>query len=1367
MNTRSFSFTGMLLLLLLQMNVKAQIIKTGSSTDVNKIRNPKLNFNYLTVENGLSQSSILSIAQDSMGFMWFGTKDGLNKFDTQTFEVYRHNRLDSTSLSSSQNINALLTDRKGRLWVATQKGLNVYVPESNSFKSYLHDPNNKNSLSNSVIRSLYQDRQGYIWIGTENGLNKMVGPDKFQRFYEGRDKRNSLASSLIKAIHQDHTNAMWIGTIAGLSKMTLLNGKYVFQSYYHEKDNPASLIDDDVTTVYEDAHNNLWIGTHNYGLDLLDRSTGRFKHFDVRKGDNDGISSNFIRKMKMDNEGRLWISTLNGINIFNYETGKFSTYTHNPGDPSSLNQNSIYDILQDAAGSMWLGTYYGGVNVYHANSTPFRKFKANTQKNGISSNVISAIAEDSKNNLWIGTEAEGLNYYDRAKDKFINFKSDLYNNNSLSSNLVKAISIDQKGNVWLGTYEGGLDRYESKTGRFKRYRPSDGKNTINSSRIVNLMHDRHGKLWIGTRAQGIICYDDITDVFTLFSDPVYKDELTRHRAFFEDSRGNIWISTNSGTFVRPANGQPLIRLRSKNDDFGFDDINFIREDAAHQIWLGSYASGLIRYDPVKMTTKFYTTEDGLPANNVLGMLEDNAGKLWISTSNGLAKFDGKAFINYTVDDGLTGNVFNTNSFFKDSRGEMFFGGYNGLISFFPEQVKTNSQVPKAVFTQLRLFNKPVSIGDATKLLSRNINLTKEITFSYHQNIFSIDFAILNYIKPEKNRYAYKLEGFEKQWNYVNSPSAAFTNLPAGTYTLLIKGANNDGVWTTDSERMTIYVNPPFWKTWWAYLLYFICLSALVFLILRFLWIRALLRREHEIFQMKLDFFTNVSHEIRTPLTLIVGPLEQLVKETQESPVLNRKLLTVKRNAGRLTRLVSELMDFRKAESGHLKLNIEPANIVGFAKEIFLSFQHMAIRNKIDYTFDSSEEDIEAYFDSLQLEKVFYNLLSNAFKFTAEQGIIRLQINKINPGEVMITVSDNGKGIPEESRGKIFSNFYQVREHRSGNTGTGIGLALAEKISKLHHGSLTLLENDEISESDVHTSFCLKLKLGKQHFDTSDLSGEYINTEDPVYYQRAEADPVLTYEDADDPNLEITVLIVEDNHEVRDFITQSLKRFYSIIEAENGRQGIEMAMEHIPDLIVSDVMMPVTDGLELCRELKTDIRTSHIPIILLTARSGNIHEVNGLKTGAEAYITKPFSINSLQLNIYNLLTLQANMRRKFSQQLTLQPSNVLIESTDEDFLNKIMTIIEANLSEEDFNVNTLASEVGMSTPILYKKIKALTGLTVNNFIKSIRLKRAAQLLLQNNYTVYEVAYMVGFSDSKYFSKEFAKQFGQTPSSFIPA
>lgn len=1314
-------------------------------------------FEHITVEKGLSQSSVLSIAQDSIGFMWFGTKDGLSRYDSRQFEVYRYNPQDKSSISSSLNINALLTDSKGNLWVGTQNGLNKYLPESNSFIRFQHDSKRENTISNNAIRCIYEDRQNNIWIGTDSGLNKLVGGQYFERFIS--NPGNGIANNIVKAIYQDQDHTMWIGTQNGLTSMVLKNNGYRYKTYLHNDKDNNSLAANDINSIAEDLNHNLWIGTHFKGLDLYDKTTSTFKHFTQQAGD--GLSSNVIRKIRVLKDGKLWIATLNGINVYDPVNRKFRVYQHDPENPGSLNQNSIYDIFQDAAGSVWAGTYYGGINVYHANVIPFKTYKHYSYKNSLSSNIISAIVEDSKGNLWIGTEAEGLNYYDRATGRFTNFKSRSANVNSLSSNLIKAISLDKNGDVWIAAYEGGLDFYSPKTGKFKNYKLSASKhNSLASNRITSLLNDKKGRLWIGSR-NGLYRYNSRGNSFISLLDSNENNHLAAKTIhyIFQDTSETIWVSTGEGVFYLKKDTEIFRRINFKKNKTVLNNINSIQQDNKGKIWFGSYNEGLVSFHPITKVVNIYTTAQGLPANNITGIVEDNEGYLWISTDKGLAKLDSGHFKVYTRKDGLPGNVFNYNSFLKDSKGELFFGGYNGMVSFLPENIKENKKAPEVVFTGLKLFNKTVNIDDDSKLLSKSISRTSEIVLSYDQNVFSIDFSVLNYIKSGKNKYAYKLEGFENGWNFSDYPNATYTNLPDGKYTLLIKGANNDGVWSKEAVSLAIKIQPPFWLTWWAYIIYAFFAAGLLFIIVRFLLIRALLKREHDIHQIKLDFFTNVSHEIRTPLTLILGPLEKLIQDTQESRSINRSLLGVNKNVKRLLRLVNELMDFRKIESGKTKLNITADNLVNFAKEIYLSFQHLAIQRKIKYRFICEYETIEVYFDRDQLEKVVFNLLSNAFKFVPENGEIILEITNDN-GNIALKVYDNGPGIPIESRNKLFTDFYQAGIQKERNAGTGIGLALSKRIALLHHGNLIL------EEATDKTCFCLTLKTGSSHFKSEELK-DYIDSESTgIYELQSEVDAIiypesllrLTASSFNKPS----ILVTDDNFEVRDFIVKALTNKYSIIEAENGAQALALATEKIPDLIISDVMMPVMDGFEFCRKIKTDERTSHIPVILLTARSGEIHELDGLRTGADIYLTKPFSIRKLQLNVENLLLLHDNMRNKFSRQFTLQPSDVVIESHDEEFLNKVLQLLEVNISNPEFNVNQFAAEIGMSTPVFYKKIKALTGLTVNNFVKSIRLKRAVQLLEQNAGTIYEIAYMVGFNDAKYFSKEFRKQYGQSPS-----
>jgi ligand-binding sensor domain-containing protein/DNA-binding response OmpR family regulator len=1324
-------------------------------------QNENIQFEHITVERGLSQSSVLSIAQDSAGFLWFGTKDGLSRFDGRQFQVYKHDPVDHSSLSSSLNINALLTDSKGNLWIGTQNGLNKYLPESNTFTRFQYHPKQKNTISNNAIRCIYEDRQNNIWIGTDSGLNKLVNGEYFERFMSR--PANGIAHNTVKAIYQDSNHTLWVGTQNGLTSIVFKNSTYRFKTYTHNPKDDKSIGANDINSLTEDFNHNLWIGTHFKGLNLFDRQNGTFKHFTAQPGNKNSLSSNVTRKVRVLKDGKIWIATLNGVNIYDPVNHKFQVLQHDPEDPTTLNQNSTYDILQDNAGSVWVGTYYGGVNVYHANVIPFKIYKHYSYKNSLSSNIISAIVEDSKSNLWIGTEAEGLNYYDRATGKFTHFRSNSGKANALSSNLIKAISIDKTGGVWIAAYESGLDYYSPKTGRFKNYKlkPSNN-NSLNANRVTSLLNDEQGRFWVGSK-NGLYQYHKEKDDFEslLGSKDVNHLSAKAINFIFEDINGTIWVATADGVFCLKKDARSFKKITLRNNKTALNNINCIQQDSEGIIWLGSYNAGLIAVNTQKGIVNIYTTHQGLPANNITGIVEDNDGYLWVSTDKGLAKLESGLFKVYTRKDGLPGNVFNYNSVLKDSKGLLFFGGYNGLVSFLPENFTENNRPPAIVFTGLKLFGKNVNINDESRLLPKSLNEIDKIIFSYDQNVFSVDFSVLNYIKSGKNKYAYKLEGFDDFYNYTDNPTAAFSNLPYGEYTLFVKGANNDGIWSKDITSLKIIIKPPFWKTWWAYLFYSLIALGVFFLFTRFLLVRALLKREHDVNTMKLDFFTHVSHEIRTPLTLILGPLEKIIQETQENRNINRQLLGVNKNVKRLSRLVNELMDFRKIESGKMKLNVTNENIVSFSNEIYLSFQQIAILRNINYQFIANESIIEAFFDKDQLEKVLYNLLSNAFKFISDHGTITLKINK-QAGGIKIEVSDNGPGIPKESRDKIFTDFYQAGSPSERKGGTGIGLALSKSIAKLHHGDLFL--EDKIDE----TCFSLVLKTGKSHFKKEDIK-EPLNSESAhIYTLQSEVDHIIYANEANKSDSDLQkplILVVDDNPEIRNFLIQSLQNNYEVIDAEDGEKAFLLASDKIPDLIISDVMMPVMDGFEFCRKIKSDERTSHIPVILLTARSGDIHELDGLKTGADSYLTKPFSMQKLQINVSNLLVLQENMRKKFGQQLTLEPLNIIIESSDEEFLQKVLALLEKNITNTDFNVNQFASEIGMSTPIFYKKIKALTGLTVNNFVKSFRLKRAAQLLEQNAGTVYEISYMVGFNDAKYFSKEFRKQFGQSPTEYI--
>lgn len=899
------------------------------------------------------------------------------------------------------------------------------------------------------------------------------------------------------------------------------------------------------------------------------------------------------------------------------------------------------------------------------------------------------------------------------------------------------------------------------------------KGEVSGNEIVTILEDSYGRLWTGS-ANGLGILKRINGKFEPFvskAPSAYKLHHDNVKYLFEDNQKNFWIGTLNGLHVFDYKGKQLqvfLKNEKTKGNLLSDNINCVQQDSKNNIWIGTYFGGLSKYNSTTNSFITYTQKDGLADDNVLGILEDENGYLWISTGNGLSRFNpaNKSFSTFTYADGIAGNEFNNNSFLKDSKGRLFFGGYNGLTSFYPKNIKTNSYAALVVFTSLKLFNEPVAINADDKLLEKDLSLTQKIEFKYNQNIFTIDFALLNYEKSAKNKYAYKLSGFEKNWNYVNIPSATYTNLPSGNYTLLVKGANNDGIWSTNIASLQIKVLPPFWKTWWAYCIYVLLLITILFFVIRFFFLRELLKKEGELHQAKLNFFTNISHEMRTHLALISGPVERLMLGKKDGEENEEQLKYIKKNSDSLLQLVNELMDFRKAESGNLQLHVTNSNLVSFVKDIFDSFQNLSASKNIKASFTTSSPTLLLSFDKEQLEKVLFNLLSNAYKFTPEGGEIEVRL-KEKKQTVEIEVADNGKGIAPDNLEKLFLNYYQENDYGKQNTGYGIGLALSKSIVELHKGTLNVT-SDTAKQKENNTCFVVSLLKGNTHFSPAQLlpigNDEYI----PRYLQAIEEPQANLvgneYVTTDKKN---TVLIVEDNPEVRSFIKESLFSAYNIIETENGVLGFETAIEQIPDLIITDVMMPEMDGLTLCGKLKLDDRTSHIPIIMLTAKATTASQVNGLSMGADIYLTKPFSMQILLLHIRNLLASRERMQQKYSRQM-MQPklvTEVVPKSVDDVFLQKMISLINDHIDDPDLDVELICKKAAMSRTVLYKKLKAVINMSVNDFVKSVRLKKAAMLLQQKQYNINEIAYMVGFNDPKYFSREFKKQYHILPSEYI--
>lgn len=1327
----------------------------------NDLQGQTLAFNHLSVEQGLANYSVLAITQDARGFIWLGTRMGLNRYDGTRFRLYSNNNKDSNSISNN-NITTLYTDSKGSLWIGTGGGLDRYNPQRDAFERIWI-----NGSRAGNIYAIYEDKKGRIWIGSTTGLHLLTDRKKktFLTF-TADEKGNGIAGNVVRAIYEDHTGVLWVGTSNGLTKLRSQNGHYQFETFKHEPGNPGSISADYITTIAEDAQQQLWVGTQNSGINLYMPASRSFTRFSHRSQQPSGLINNNIRKI-LFTKGKIWVGTQEGLSLIDPLTKAITSYQHDAVNKNSLSQNSIYSLFEDANGSLWVGTYFGGANIAYSATTSFRTFQNNASRSSLSNNVVSSIVEDPQRNLWIGTEGGGLNVLDRTTGLFTIYKHKVNDAASLSSNLVKVVYVDKEGNPWAGTHGGGLNVLERKQNRFKRYLYQENDAGTLASEVTSLLEDEQNRFWVvrNSRIHGFKKAG--TDLQPLATQDAALSRLQNITAklLYKDAERSMWIGALPGLYLLSGNTVKTIDTTY--------NVNCIGEDPSGNIWVGLSYGGLARYDSKSARLVRYTQNRNFANTNIVGLLADEQGALWLSTDNGLVKYTPaqNRFQTYTVSDGLAGNEFNYNAYGKDSRGELYFGGFNGITNFFPRNIETNSFTAPVTLTGLKLFNNPVAIGDEHGLLKENISMAKELVFNHEQNVFTLEFALLNFIKSNKNKYAYKLEGFDKHWNEVTTPSATYTHLPSGSYTFWVKGANNDGVWS-QPVSIKIRMLPPFWLTWWAYCIYAAFIAAILFLITRFFFLRELLKKEDELHQVKLNFFTNVSHEIRTHLTLVMTPVEHLIEQKEKNSFDHQQLSQVRGNAHRLLRLVNELMDFRKADTQNLSLQVARYNLIPFLQEIYTSFRELSLAKNIRISFLHDSENVFLYFDKAQLEKVFFNLLTNAFKFTPPGGQICLQVEQTQK-QVLITVKDNGRGIAPQYLDKLFNNFFQVADHGVQNTGYGIGLALSKHIIALHKGNITV-ESEPASESNEgQTTFTVTLLQGNKHFEgTGYLQEVAMPTPLSLAPQHSETFRNPAAETAAEKTF--TLYLAEDNPELRSLIQQHLTQQYHVHAFENGKEAWEAATEHLPDLIISDVMMPEMDGFTLCEKLKTDERTSHIPVILLTAKSSQNDQISGLETGADVYITKPFSTKVLQLHVRNLLSARDKMRARFSRQIAAEPGTSesvpqtiehhTVNTVDKEFLHKVIQLVDVHMDHPEFGVEMLSKKVAMSAPILYKKIKAVTGLSVNDFVKSLRLKKAAELLLQKQLTVYEVAYAVGYSDRKYFSKEFKKQFGKNPSEF---
>lgn len=1314
-----------------------------------------IKFINISLKQGLAQSSVLCILQDKKGYMWSGTRDGLNKYDGVKFVKYKYNSRDTNSLSHNM-IRAIYEDEYGNLWIAASNGLNRYVEQGDKFVRY--DMSTTDPKIQNEVLCLTSDGKGNLWVGTTLGLFKLNIKTGKKTLYQHQEKKQgSLSANNIQALLKTPDGKTWVCTTNGVDQYQPASNSFVSYKFPTGFTSNASFI----ASLYLDKQHNLWLG-YKGGLAVLHKTNKAFENYRI----NEKSISDPVRAIQEDGHHNLWIGTYNGLYIVNTINKTIRNYQHDENNSSSLSQNSVYSICRDKMGDMWVGTYFGGINYYSNSYNRFKHVSAGNTKRMLNYKVVSSIIEDRDHNLWIGTEGGGINFFNKKTGLFTYYIHSENDPNSISANNVKTMIMDKTGGLWIGLHDGGINYLNTNNRPFQFKKITSGPDQVglSSNRVISLFQDEAGFIWIGTSGGGLNRLNPVTGIITNIEKSNVIGRIV-YTISASSKKGKFLIGSNFGLTEMDINtlqGQK-INFNQGVENHGAGPVLSIYPKQDGELWIGTEGDGIYNYHPATKKSKHYGTAEGLPNDVIYGILPDAKNNLWLSTNNGLAQLQVKSgkIKSFDESDGLQSREFNYGASMRNDMGLLYFGGTNGFNFFNPAQITINNYVPPVYITALKVNNKPIAWDG-----------TEEIELSHDENMLNFTFVALNYSQAQKNQYTVQLEGFDPKWTDLgNTNTLTYTNLDAGTYTFKVKASNNDGVWNSKPTIMKIRIFPPLWQTWWAYVLYFILACTLLYYVLRFTKKQQKLEtelfyeqlnneRQQELYQMKLDFFTRISHEIRTPLTLIFAPLEKLIKITNENNIVNYQLQNIKKNTDRLLRLISELLDFRKIESGNTVLKVSENDLVAFCQQIYQAYLGVSELKNIDYQFKCEEDEIIAYFDPSQMEKVCYNILSNAFKFTPNNGKITFTLRE-DGGTAKIMIADTGIGIQPEMQEKIFTNFFQVKSKSVATEGWGIGLALAKNVMDLHKGHISVYSDP------VHTGTTLTvtLPLGKAHFEAVQITTN--PSVKKVVHDLTTTELDISVKSSLVENVDekrYTVLVVEDNDELRDFIVQSLQPSYNVLESENGLKGWSVANENVPDIIVSDVTMPEMNGLELCYKLKHAETTNHIPVIMLTAMASHLHQVDGLEAGADVYITKPFSIQVLELSIRNLLQGREELKQKYSRQIMLNPRKLETTSPEEKFLNKLMQLIEDNMEEPEFNVTSLVDHIGMSQTVLYKKIKVLTGLSITDFIKSQRLKRAAQLLKDNHMNIAEVAYAVGFNDRKYFSKEFRKQFGVAPSDY---
>lgn len=1287
-------------------------------------------FRTMDIRNGLSQNTVYQILQDRKGFMWFGTKDGLNRYDGLSFRIYKK----ENSGLGRNFVTALYEDYEGNIWIGTDGGVFIYNPVSDSFTPFGHK-SDKGTVIRDFVTMIGSDGNNNIWISVEN---------------QGLFRYNCREKTLLNYLHDSglanvtrfwlNGNTCWLALYAD----NLYRAEAGFDSPlqpFKDADGKEIFKGDIINWQVDGPHNCIYVASLN-GLTEINQTTGKARR----------LLNTYVRSLQFRSDDELWVGAESGLYIYNLTKDKVTHLTvPNQDDSYALSDNAIYSLCCDKENGMWIGSYFGGVNYYPYQWTYFEKFYPREDLRHFGRRVRE-ICQSNDGTLWIGTEDKGLFNFDPESGKITPFEHPaIYQN-------VHGLCLDGD-DLWVGTFSGGLNRVNLRTKQVKHYAKGESDNSMAANDAFTICKTTTGDIWIGTTS-GLLKYNRASDDFTRI--PYLRNMFTYD--ILEDFNGNLWIATfSNGVFcydVRSRQWRNYLANEKDAASLPYNKVISIYEDSKKRLWFMTLGEGFCRYNPQTDSFIRYDMSQGFPSNTIYKMVEDKKGNLWITTNYGLVCFNPDTGTKhaYTTANGLLSNQFNFQSGYCDKKGRIYLGSINGFIAFDPETFVENTFLPPVAITDFYLFNKRLSAGRPDSPLKKSITYSDELVLEANQNSFSFSVAALSYQAPEMNRLEYTLEGFDREWYAVGRNSQInYSNLPYGSYTLRIRGSNSDGKWNETERVLDIRIRPPFYLSVWAYMVYVVL--ALCSLVAVIFYFRSRTRQKHqqamekferekerELYTAKIDFFTNVAHEIRTPLTLIKSPLENVLASQFVPEEVRDDLEIMDLNTNRLLDLVNQLLDFRKTETRGFQLNFMECDVADILQKTYKRFKPLARQRGLELTVEAPE-NLRASVDREGLTKIISNMLTNAIKYA--DTYIRVKLSA-EDDKLLITVCNDGAVVPVEMREEIFKPFIQYKAGAlQAVSGTGIGLALARSLAELHGGTLYM--------GDSMENNCFVMTLPVEHEPSVAVEHKEHAPDEESARKEEPASATGQYR--------YTILVVEDSREMQEFVVKQFSAEYRVLTAMDGVGALKVLEEHTVHLVISDIMMPQMDGLELCEHLKSELDYSHIPIILLTAKTTLQAKIEGMKLGADAYIEKPFSVEYLKVCVTNLLSNREKLRVSFAHSPFVQANSMALTKADEVFLKTLKEIVDENMQNPDFCIDDMASLLNMSRSSLNRKIKGVLDMTPNDYIRLERLKKAAQLLKEGECKINEVCYMTGFNTPSYFTKCFQKQFGVLPKDFI--